>query len=78
MRILRIPSGLMRASNRTKMKRRRRSWKMFALLRRMTRIKLKSVIAEIKCQERQMMSWLSSLSEIPPTISLKMHQKPIL
>jgi hypothetical protein len=58
----------MRASSRTRMKRRRRSWKMFDLLRRMTRIKLKSVIAEILSQGKQMMSWLSSLSEIPQTI----------
>jgi hypothetical protein len=51
----------MRASSRTRMKRRRRSWKNFAHLRKMTKKKLIRVIAEILSQERQMMSWLSSL-----------------
>jgi hypothetical protein len=64
-----IPSELMRASNRTRMKRRTPWRKIFPRLRKMRKIKLKSVIAAILSQERQMMSWLSSLSGIPPIIS---------
>jgi hypothetical protein len=46
----------MRASNRTRMKMRMPWRKIFPRLRKMTKIKLISVIAEILSQERQMMS----------------------
>jgi hypothetical protein len=68
----------MRASNRMRMKRRTPWRKIFIRLRKMRKIKLKSVIAEILSQERQMMSWLSNLSGIPPIISPQNLHQPIL